>query len=145
MNGSVSIQEAKNRLLGAGGYLPVLLERFGHMVGELENPSPQTDRFLIAKTLYVAEMFDNEIDAYTMRWLVKSHIEGMAEWRQTEEFKQAWRGLKSQRDQIYGRLITALKKIPLLEIEKWVKWYGDDLMRYLRPAPPVPQPPSAGL
>lgn len=136
-----SLHLVQDMLLAPSGYLPSLLHRLDQLVTGLEEDSSQTDYFYLAKTLYFAEMFNNEIDAYTNNWLTNPDIAGLAQWRQTEEFKQAWHNLKRQRDEIYHRLIVAAKKIPLPEIEKWVKRYGDYLTRYLRPTPPVPTPP----
>lgn len=133
---------AKDRLVGVGGYLPSLLGRFNQMVKELEENKTSSDYFRIPKVLYFAEMVNNEIDAYTIHWLMNTHIEGISEWRQTEEFKRAWSGLKRKRDELYGRLLRAVKTNLLDQLEKTTSQYSSYLLRYTRAADPLPQPPK---
>lgn len=133
---------AKDRLIGVGGYLPSLLGRFNQMVKDLEENTGSSDYFRVAKVLYFAEMVNNEIDAYTVYWLMNTHIDGISEWRQTEELKHAWSGLKKKRDELYGRLLKAVKTIPRDQLEKSASHYASYLLRFTRPVDPIPQPPK---
>lgn len=136
---------AKDRLIGVGGYLPSLLGRFNQMVKELEENTDSSDYFRVAKVLYFAEMVNNEIDAHTVHWLMNTHIDGISEWRQTEEFKHAWSGLKRKRDELYGRLLKAVKTIPRDQLEKSASHYASYLLRFTRPVDSIPQPPKTEL
>lgn len=135
---------AKGRLVGVGGYLPSLLGRFNQMVKDLEENNDSSDYFRVAKVLYFAEMVNNEIDAYTIHWLINANIDGISEWRQTEEFKHAWSGLKKKRDEFYERLLKAVRTIPRDQLEKSASHYASYTLRFTRPVDPIPQPPKTG-
>ncbi len=114
------------------GYIPNLLNMLEHMIDSLEKVENRYDQLEVAKTIFLAELFNNEMDSYLTSFHGSNFI-GASEWFHCDAFKQRWAELKERRDSLYARLITIQIKIGKKEINEIMRSYCGLITRYAFP------------
>jgi len=81
----------------------------------------------LSKAIFLAEDFNNELDAYMNQCL---KYEAAANWLKSDAFKTMWQKIKSNRDEVFSKLVSIQKSLGKEVVTKSLSDYSSEITRH---------------
>lgn len=91
------------------------------------NKFDEKDLRTLSKAIFLAEDFNNELDAY-MTQCLKFPV--ATNWLKSKAFKTMWKKIKDDRDAVYAQLISIQKRLGKEIVTKALSDYSSEITRY---------------